>query len=279
MRRLAAFLVHSNVWIATGAAALALETSCLLGFEPVWPAAVQLFLATFMVYSLQRLVKVQTEKFPSDALVFAARHRKALLAAVLACAVGVAFVPVQITNSFVVLALLVGAFSVLYVAKIFSLQSQKVALREIPFAKLWTVTLVWAVATAVLPIVQFGTLSSESLSLILERWFFLVAITIPFDIRDLQVDPPHARTLPMLIGVSRAKKVTWVFFALALLVNFYRLHAGWLVPTQVLGLAGVYVIAILVTSKVTPQVNHLYCGFGLDATLILHATALLLSVG
>ena len=55
-----------------------------------------------------------------------------------------------------------------------------------------------------------------------ERFLFIFAITIPFDIRDVNYDAFHLSTIPQYFGINTAK---WIaFFALlsSELILFYR---------------------------------------------------------
>lgn len=53
----------------------------------------------------------------------------------------------------------------------------------------------------------------------LERFFFIAAITIPFDIRDIERDSVEKiRTFPVILGVEGSKKLAYTFNILFLLI-------------------------------------------------------------
>lgn len=86
-------------------------------------------------------------------------------------------------------------------------------LRALPGAKLPVIALTWAAATVWLP------LSAEGLGL--DVWVFvgqtcfIAGLTLPFDIRDLDQDPLHLRTLPQVHGPHTAIRVALLLLALS----------------------------------------------------------------
>lgn len=98
--------------------------------------------------------------------------------------------------------------------------------RSIPVLKLLSVAIAWALLIVVYP--RFSEFSSfskfyeikyfelfiRSIQIIL----LVIALCVPFEIRDLKYDPIYLKTLPQLIGVKRTKifgiVATLLFFAL-----------------------------------------------------------------
>ena len=88
------------------------------------------------------------------------------------------------------------------------------ALREIPTVKLFLIAFVWSMVTVGIVANEHQLLYSlEVLILFLSRFFFVAAITIPFDIRDMGVDPLSMKTIPQRVGVSRAILISVMFLA------------------------------------------------------------------
>ncbi len=79
-------------------------------------------------------------------------------------------------------------------------------LRNVAGLKLFVISAVWAIVTVILPAAQAGAaLNFEVAWLAMQRFLFVMAITIPFDIRDLRIDCPSINTLPYLLGIKRAR--------------------------------------------------------------------------
>jgi 4-hydroxybenzoate polyprenyltransferase len=99
---------------------------------------------------------------------------------------------------------------------------------------------VWASVTGWLPLLaaHVPVLTGEGWLLFAERFFFILPLTIIFDIRDVARDRTTATiTLPQLIGVKRAKLLAFTFLV------------GYLVLV-VLGQEGINRIALLLSGVV-----------------------------
>lgn len=95
-------------------------------------------------------------------------------------------------------------------------------LRNLPGVKLFLISAVWAGVTVLFP-VWVNDLSFDSHVWIVfwQRFLLISAITIPFDIRDLQLDSPDLATLPQTFGLAKSKAIA-VFALLAYALLFYR---------------------------------------------------------
>jgi len=93
-------------------------------------------------------------------------------------------------------------------------------LRDFDYIKIFLVAIVWGVITVLMPILERTTDLTLSHFLILsERMFFIFAITLPFDIRDLKIDAHIAvKTIPSMIGIKKTKKLA--LFSLVLVMVF-----------------------------------------------------------
>jgi len=81
------------------------------------------------------------------------------------------------------------------------------SLRHVPFLKIFLIAFCWTLATVTLPAIAQGhtLLVPSTWWLTIERFIFIFAITLPFDVRDIQEDEgSKLQTLPMLVGVRNA---------------------------------------------------------------------------
>lgn len=83
-------------------------------------------------------------------------------------------------------------------------------LRNFPGLKLVLIAGVWALLLAYWPVMNSPGNHRPMISAV---FLFAVAITIPFDIRDMHTDAPSMRTLPQIMGAKGAR-VLALFFAL-----------------------------------------------------------------
>ncbi|MCJ7932482.1 MAG: hypothetical protein MUW56_02300 [Chryseobacterium sp.] len=90
-----------------------------------------------------------------------------------------------------------------------------VYIRKIPLLKVFYVGLVWALVNCWL------TLSEFSIPIFLISFFFITALVLPFDIRDMDNDT--VKTFPMLIGVQNTKYIAYALVFISSLIGVFYL--------------------------------------------------------
>lgn len=118
----------------------------------------------------------------------------------LSLGVAIALAFLYLKTETLVLLVVLGSFSLLYAVP---LKGKR--FREIPGLKLYEIALVWSVTVVLLPAVEMGAYRNIAVGLqLLAVFLFVMAITIPFDIRDLKNDPHRLQTIPQKIGIERS---------------------------------------------------------------------------
>ncbi|MET3537451.1 hypothetical protein ABID34_002511 [Chryseobacterium limigenitum] len=127
----------------------------------------------------------------------------------------------------------------------------EVYIRKIPFLKVFYVGLVWALVNCWLTLHEFN------FPIFMISFFFITALVLPFDIRDMKSDT--IKTFPMIIGVQNTKYIAYLLvFVSSILASFY--------------LNSHYSIAFFLTSIVTyifiyfaeNKRNDAYFSFGVE---------------
>ncbi|MCL6264891.1 hypothetical protein [Flagellimonas myxillae] len=122
-------------------------------------------------------------------------------------------------------------------------------LRSLGGMKIFIVALVWAGFSVILPALDAGMEFSWDIGILLtQRFLLVVALILPFEIRDLKWDSKDLRTLPQILGIQKTKKL-----GLGLLVVFFFLTFLRDVITldEILGRAIISVVlGVLYLSKV-----------------------------
>ncbi|MBK1897173.1 UbiA prenyltransferase family protein [Chryseobacterium paridis] len=92
-----------------------------------------------------------------------------------------------------------------------------VYIRKIPLLKVFYVGLVWALVNCWLTLPEF------SFSIFLTSFFFITALVLPFDIRDMKSDT--VKTFPQIIGIQNTKYLAYILvFISSILASFYLDH-------------------------------------------------------
>jgi len=113
-----------------------------------------------------------------------------------------------------------------YAIPLMKIGERTISFRSFPFVKIFAIAISWAAVSVFFPLYE-GTyeFTNDVYIEFVQRFLILVAITIPFDIRDIVVDPKLLKTLPQVIGIQGAKKLgtLLLFFvvSLELLKNDY----------------------------------------------------------
>lgn len=151
------------------------------------------------------------------------------------------------------------ASSILYVIRIGNRNA-----REIPYLKIHLIAFTWVFILVLFPILN-ENIDIPIFWISIAHYFYVVGVTIPFDIRDLKYDDPGHKTIPQVLGVFWAKVnsvilqfvfigiMLWQFPSFQTNVLFY-----FSVLTQV-------ILAILMNEKR----SDFYCAGLVDGAIVL----------
>ncbi|MEZ5048670.1 MAG: hypothetical protein R2766_03360 [Saprospiraceae bacterium] len=214
--------LYGNFHIALGAASITLMTYLSTNKTVDNDYIALIFCATLCLYNLHRIIasKIEYQHFGIRRFFIAQQHLKFHYFLVLISAlIGLYFLQFLKSYMFLVFFIL-GMISLLYVFPIFN---SKRILRDFPLTKSISVGIVWSAITATIPLIESGFHVNTISWLSLERFLFITAITIPFDIRDLKVENEnHVITIPGFFGVRNSKLISigLLLFASAILLQY-----------------------------------------------------------
>ena len=148
--------LYSNVWISLGAAAWIWSSEIVLGHSSNGWLPFFGFCSTISLYNFQRIVKSKYRPQPkvSHRVQWMGRNSFFLWMWTILGAIGVLFCLVKFSiMNFVVLAVL-ALISLLYIARIFKFNGEKVSGRQLPFVKIWMIGITWAAFGTLVPGIQ-----------------------------------------------------------------------------------------------------------------------------
>ena len=154
-------------------------------------------------------------------------------------------------------------------------KSSWISMRQIPGLKIFLIALVWTTVTEGFPCL----IAQKEWSFFapLERFLFVLAITIPFDIRDLKFDIKHIKTIPYYIGVDYAKNLGIICLVISELILAYRTFIlGEINLSGCLAIYLSYEVAILLIYFSKEEMTEWYVSLGLDGVSILMCILFLL---
>ena len=201
--QLVKILGYSHLIIALGAGVTAYISGLSLGLGGDMSEAATLIGAfTGLGYTVQRLIK--TRFFPLSApperIAFMKKYGVGLIVAwgiVLMAVIMLGAVDFSTSANALVTFLII--ISIAYAA---------IPLREKAYLKLPLIAGVFALATVVYPVLLAGFKLSDFtpilVTVLLARFLYIAGITIPFDVRDLNIDSVNMKTMPQQIGTKRS---------------------------------------------------------------------------
>lgn len=93
-----------------------------------------------------------------------------------------------------------------YVIPLFKIRKMEISFRNFPMIKIFSITIAWAGISIFFPLAEANYQFTSAVYLeFFQRILILLAITIPFDIRDVNADSISLKTLPQILGITNSK--------------------------------------------------------------------------
>ncbi len=227
------FIVFSNLWVALSAAGLTLNSFLFLKQPVNVKLVLFVFFSTIAIYNLQRLIKhfYKKQNHNSRHLWFYKYH-SFVLSLVIMTGLGssvLAFYLFTIKDFIYLIPF--GLASLFYAVSIFPNQK---SLRDLPFLKIFLIASTWAVCAVVLPLVVLDLyFGYHTFLLFLTILTYILAVTIPFDIRDLKLDKSTTKTIPQILGINKSINLSLVLLLLCTILSFIIDKSIYLIPISI----------------------------------------------
>ncbi len=213
-RRVFAFYINSSIHVALAVVALLAIT--VLGFElqlqtEVWAFV---FLASLTGYNFVKYAKV------------AGLHHRSLTQSLrliqifsAVCFVLLLILTFQLSFEVLLITAGFGLTTLLYAVPVIRNKN----LRNFSGLKIFVVAFVWAGVTVILPFVAtVADITNEVWLTFLQRILIVVALILPFEIRDVPYDSLNLKTLPQQLGVKNTKILGQLILLLCLTIEFFK---------------------------------------------------------
>lgn len=248
-----------------------------------------LFFASVFLYSLQRvIIFFLKENWESTTIRHAwlLRNKKLMMGQTLVTGLAAAFITLYYfpLTEFILLMLPPLGLSLAYALPLFPSKGRWIRLRDFPFVKIFLIAFVWVYLTvgvlmkfSTIPVVfMMEQVPFDLLCRGAEFLFMIVALTIPFDIRDIPYEKGKVKTIPGLIGWKNARLLSLVLllFAFGCMLTWNAMEDVFLSPGLFAAVLW-YGIAALMLSKTNPSRTEYFYSFGIDGLFVLYALLLL----
>lgn len=266
-------ILYGNFWISLGAVSLVWQTEWLLTGDFRWISAISVlvFSATLFTYGVHRLFGIGKVKIETIEGRFQIIERYKTHIWIYTIAGGI----ISLLTFFYldwntkIILFIPGIFSLAYVFPFFG---EGKRLRDFHWVKIFFVAFVWAWVGVILPAQCLGeTLFAPKTAFIFfEKLFFIFAITLPFDIRDIPIEKHSGiKTIPLILG---SRKTIWLaegLLFLALLCLFGANFFDCISFSTSFYLSGFYILTGLAVYFSEFQKHDYYFSGLLDGLIIL----------
>lgn len=258
------FFIETNLWISICSALLCLSSAIVLNTEAL-ELPLFIFLATFFTYGSQRIIKNIKSNF------YKTKQSKINLSIFYMFLVisfcSALYISLGFQQKTVITIIIIGIICGVY----------PFWLRKIPTIKIFLISLIWTITTALLLIIENNIkLETHVILEIFGRFFFVFAITIPFDIRDIKYDAKTLRTVPQLVGIRKSKIISVVSLCIFLLLNILQVCIK---QVDLLHLQAIIITTIISATFIVisnTRKSDFFFGFWIDGlSALLFATLLL----
>jgi hypothetical protein len=261
MRTFILQLSRINFFVAMGAGVLALGWCSFLNVDDALIFSGLITFSVCSVYNAHRIYKCERKLSQPEMNAWYAKNKTLVKAAFF---LSFTMIPVclRMLNLSFSQYLLLGTgtlFTTWYVVPFFSFR-----LREISLLKAPLVALVWTGILVVFPQLKSMHFTPDFMAFALAFFCYFLALTIPFDVRDLSQDATTHDTIPMVLGVGKSRCLAVILLVISILIIAKINQNSWLMFLLIPSYA-ITAVFILATNEYRREVFYA----GLDATMVL----------
>lgn len=259
LKKITEFYIYSNLHVSFAVACFALVTGKLFHVN-VRLEALFLACATFIAYHFIRFMN-RTKYGKAHLLDHFSNTYKNLIQLLLFVGTGVNLYLLTYLELAQILRLFpFGVLTLLYAVSFIKIKGSSYSIRYLPGLKIFIIATVWAGVVVFFPL----EVHKQSLWFFLELLLFVVVLTLPFDIRDVDFDKESVKTIPMVLGLQKTKLLGLVLSLVSVGVHYctFTTQGLWeyVITTLVL---------LLLLWKSTSQQSKYYASFWVEGIPIL----------
>ncbi len=116
-----------------------------------------------------------------------------------------------------------GVFTLFYAIPFSIKKESSTTFRSLAFLKLFLIAISWAGVTVLIPLLHYNiAIQQYEILVFIQRFLFVLVITLPFDIRDANYDSDTLKTLPQVFGIQQTKRIGLFFLMLFLGIELFK---------------------------------------------------------
>lgn len=279
MKTIAQFLVRSNLLVSASLAALVFQTQII--FDCLhFPTVLFAFSSTLLIYNFQRIYKNKTRNANQQLSKWMEKNKIFILLITSISAIITFYLAFSLRLESMILLGLPFLISVFYVVRFIKRKKKSLSLRELPYLKIFLISFIWSIVAVPFPLVEsspdWSFLNQQFFIFFIEKFLFVLAITIPFDIRDLEFDPLELKTLPQVLGVQKSIFIGIILILISASLAYLQFQNGLINVSILKFLLISYAFYAILLSLSKIQKSDLYYGGILDSVFLIQSLGIYL---
>ncbi|MFN5372246.1 MAG: UbiA family prenyltransferase [Bacteroidia bacterium] len=269
------WIVFGNYWVSTGVVALYAVSCAVLGAAFSWEWSAALFSGTLSAYTYHRVglsINPQTDSAGGQRRKWISENSRALRFQMVASGLLALALFIWLCNVdqwiFLFPAVLVTG---IYILPIIPFGTKRLRLRELPYVKILFIVSVWLVLSLlplvpeIIPLPQNNSLQL----LLLQRLLFLLAVTIPFDLRDMEFDRSRGiKTLATRLGAERSIRLSHLLLVLSAIVCWTGFQMQLWNGAIALALAVSSASTAILLARIKPNSDEMTFSFWIEGSML-----------
>ena len=271
-------LVYSNIFVAFCVLSLYKVSEILLVIPANIDISIFIFFSTLTAYNLSKVPILYKTKYSSGLVKWIISNKKifAFITILSAC---ICTIYIFLLNIFFISLpiIIISLFYIYSPAQLinFFIRNKKIKMssllffsfRDVPLLKIFIIAFSWTYLTIIIPVIVHNISFDSNLILnIIVRFLFVLAITIPFDIRDLKFD--KVITLPKYLGVKKSKILAYIILLICELIILYMFFENDLFVFNFLSLFITFEISSVFIFYTSINKNNFYFSFYIEGLSI-----------
>lgn len=270
LQKILNFYVFSNIHVGIATACLVLVSKANVESSFITYSSFFVFFSTVFAYHFIRVFENAEAKLNSMASYLKKQPKELLSVGIFAFA-GALFFGFLIGIHHLWILIPAAFITFWYAIPLFKYKGIRISLRNYPSIKIISIAFVWAISTVLFPL-QENLADFQVWLEFVQRFFLIMALVIPFDIRDLNKDVGHLQTLPQIKGIAGAKIIGIQYLVLFFILGFFKKPLE--VTTVASGLS-IFILSLLLLVKSKENQSKYYASFWVESVPIVWLVLLL----
>ncbi len=279
-RKLANALVYSNVYIGIGAVALTLTNQLTVEGDIHFDKSLGfVFFSTVFTYSFLKFRNTGEIIQPTTHRSWAQGHSQLSLNVLLISLIVTVFFFTGLSGKIQLTVAALAVLTALYGFVDIPFVQPKKKLRDFGMLKTLFVAIVWSITTVIVPLGDTFVEADMMVFLLLRRFLFILALTIPFEIKDMATDKEHLlKTLALSYGAGNTKLLAQCILLLLMFITTIQYFFFNLSLANMLAVSFSLIVSIFCIQPVKEETSDLWYYVVLDGMMILQFIFVCLAV-